>query len=188
MTDVHILTTGQIESALHYIEDLETRIDLLEDTPEDQRRAEVYVERINDALEALGDSIPVKAERAIHVLRAAESTAARLKAAEEQIKSRRARVNRTVERIKRDLAPRLLDAYRKYMADDRANLRTDAGTIYTAKRTRLVVPDDPAQWPEEFVELVPKLDRRALTKAVKANPDDAPEGVYIEKKEGVSIR
>ena len=188
MTDAHILTTGQIESALAYIEDLETRIDLLEDTPEDQRRAEVYVERINDALEALGESIPAKAERAIHVLRAAEATAQRLKAAEEQIKARRARVTRTVERIKRDLAPRLLDAHRQYMADDRANLRTDAGTIYTVKRSRLVVPDEPAQWPEAFVELGPKLDRRALTKAVKANPDDAPDGVYLEHTEGVTIR
>jgi len=188
MSDAHILTTGQIESALAYIEDLETRIDLLEDTPEDQRRAEVYVERINDALEALGESIPAKAERAIHVLRAAEATAQRLKAAEEQIKARRARVNRTVERIKRDLAPRLLDAHRQYLSDDRANLRTDAGTIYTTKRTRLVVPDDPAQWPAEFVELVPKLDRRALTAHVKANPDDAPDGVYLEQTEGVTIR
>ncbi|MAF72471.1 MAG: hypothetical protein CMH39_00415 [Micrococcales bacterium] len=188
MTDTHILSTGQIESTLAYIEDLETRIDLLEDTPEDQRRAEILVARINDALEALGESIPIKAERSIHVLRAAEATAQRLKAAEDQIKARRARVNRTVERIKRDIAPRLLDAHRQYVADDRANLRTDAGTIYTTRRTKLVVPDDPAQWPAEYVELIPKLDRRALTSAVKANPADAPEGVYLEQTEGVTIR
>ena len=186
--DPHILTTGQIESTLVYIEDLETRIDLLTDSEEDQRRAEVLVARINDALQALGESIPVKAERAIHVLRAAEATTQRLKAAEEQIKSRRARVTRTIERIKRDLAPRLLDAHRQYVADDNANLRTDAGTIYTTRRTKLVVPDDPAQWPAEYVKLIPKLDRRALTSAVKANPDDAPEGVYLEKTEGVAIR
>ena len=174
----HILTTGQIESTLALITDLDHRIDLIaEDDPNGEKRADDLLEMINHLLDKLGNSVEVKAERVLYVLRAAEASRDRLKAAEARIRARRQSDERTVARL-RDLLERLLVAYRQQQSDDGAALRTDAGTVYTQTRSRLVSPSDAAQWPAEWLRHpAPVPNKRAAEKALKnADLDAFPAG------------
>lgn len=190
MTEPHILTTREIESALEFIQEREARIDLLTDSPEDQERAEVLIAQINDALDALGTSIPQKAERTIHVLRLAEANVARLKAAAKSILARVAAEERTVARCKGDVLPRLLAAHREQQSDEGANIRTDAGTVYATSSTRLEGPADVFAWPEEFQRwpTKPSPDKAAATKHYKSNPDELPDGFRFVTSKGIGIK
>jgi len=186
----HILSTSQIESTLAHIQDLEARIDLLGDSDEDIRRADVLLQQINDALDALGESIPEKAERAVYVLRAAEAEAQRLKDAERSIAQRRAREERTIARLKGNVLPRLLAAHRERLSDPGANIRTDAGTIYATSSTRLEGPVDVFAWPEEFQRWPdrPSPDRAGARRHYASHPDELPDGFRFVTTTGVGIK
>lgn len=191
MTDQpHPLTTGQIESTLAHVEHLDTLIELCEDSPEGRERQSVLMAQINDAFEALGSAIPDKAERTLYVLAAAEAVDARLKLAQEQIQARRKRVQRTVERCRGDILPRLLSAHREMLSDPSAKLQTIAGTVYTSVSPgRLIAPSSPEEWPDEWKVSQPdRLDRSTALREIKSNPERAPEGFSVERTTTTRIR
>jgi|14BtaG_2_1085337.scaffolds.fasta_scaffold22153_2 hypothetical protein len=185
----HILTTGQIEDTLAYISDMEARIDLLTDSEEDIVRADAMIEKINEALDALGESIPAKAERAVYVLRAAESRRDLMKKHEAQLKARRAREEKTIERV-RDVVARLLAAHKEHQSDPKAKLQTDAGTIYETSRTRVVGPDDISLWPAEFLRhRGPEPDKSKMDRELRNTPEDElPQGFTRVTKRSTSVR
>lgn len=174
----HILTTGQIESTLALISDFDHRIDLIpEDDPNAANRADGLLGMINMMLEQLGDAVEVKAERVLYVLRAAEASRDRLKAAEAKIRARRQSDERNIVRV-RELLSRLLAAHREHQSDPGAILRTDAGTVYSMSRARLVSPDDVSKWPAEWLrQPAPVPNKRAAEKALKSvDSADFPPG------------
>lgn len=183
----HPLTTGQIESTLAHIEDLLARYDLCGDTDGALDQQAALLAKVEDALDALHSSIPERAERIVYVMRSAEAKAQQFKDERARLMRHQKRYERTVESCRTALA-RVLASHRDLMGDEDANIKTDRVTVYTSTSESLVAPSAPHLWPEEFVEYVPKLDKRKAMKAVKSNPDDAPDGFGIVKKENVVIR
>lgn len=183
----HPLTTGQIESTLAHIEDLLARFDLCEDTDDALDQQSAILAKVEDALEALHSSIPERAERIVYVMRSAEAKAQQFKDERTRLLKRQQRYERTAESCRAALA-RVVASHRDLMGDESANIKTDRVTVSTSSRDSLVAPEAPHLWPEEFVTYTPKLDKRKALKALKSNPDDAPDGFSVIKRESVVIR
>jgi hypothetical protein len=122
------------------------------------------IARIDAFIDASGDKLAAYAAVVRRLNAEADTLAAEKKRIAARFDSRIKGLRSQRERL-RGCALELLTAHRELTGE--RSIKGETFSAHLSKTSSLVVPDDPLEWPAAFVSSVPKLNRSALTKALR---------------------
>ena len=122
------------------------------------------IARIDAFIDASGDKLEAYAAVVRRLNTEADTLAAEKKRIAARFDSRIKGLRSQRERL-RGCALDLLTAHKELTGE--SSVKGDTFSAHLSRTSSLVVPDDPLEWPAAFVSAVPKLNRSALTKALR---------------------
>jgi len=176
-------TTEELIRIVHEIMSAEEALDA-----DDDWRSKVDVEiEIERLYSRLSGEIGPHLDSLRAVMKRAESEDLLLKWEAEQIARRRRAAKSTVSACRRRMTD-LLVAYRDSGHDPR--VKTAVHSYWLQKSTSLEAPKDPADWPEDWVRIEYKPDRRRARECLSNDPEISgwPDGFGLTESEGVRSR
>lgn len=170
------MKTFDILSEYSALREIAEEIEFDEETGEIIDRSE----SLNELLEEVAGSTSEKLENIEYIKREISASVDALKAEEKRLASRRKGLERNVDRLK-ELQLMLVNA-------NGGKIKTDLFT-FSKRTTKSVFLDafiDPATLPDEYRKVAYSADKTKLKKAIEQGVIIT--GVWIEEKEGVSVR
>lgn len=141
---------------------------------------EIPPEAISDTLEAIEGELELKAQSCAIILKELEGDAAKLKAEESRLSSKRKSLENNSKRIKETL-------FNAMKITGKEKFKTDLFSFGIQKSPAKLVVDDPSLIPEKYyVEQAPKLDEQQLKSDLKSGMEC--KYAHLEQGEHVRIR